>query len=184
MQDHARVEIRVWIGFAGSFALAFLATILAQDSLTADGVWAVWTLALSAGFVNHAVWHGDRIVLLSSALGIVLGLLDLALAPVLFPAGWMVIGLGSAVAGFYNRSRNESLIGLFVTLGGVIHLLATLMATDPLSVLLVWLVVAGLIFITVGTETTNPVPHFVGVAWILVSVTSYAFFPEYMFWCL
>jgi hypothetical protein len=184
VQDHARIEVRVWIGFAASFSLAFLATFLAQERLTADQVWAVWTVALSAGFVNHGVWHRDRIVLLSSSLSIVLALLALAFVPALFPAGWLILGCGSAVSGVYNRSRNQSLIGVFVALGGMIHLLAIVLATTPLSVLLVWLVLAGLIFITVGTETANPVPHFIGVAWILVSVASYAFFPEFMFWSL
>jgi len=184
VHDHAHIEMRVWIGFAASFSLAFLGTILAQDRLTADQVWAVWTAALSAGFINHGVWHRDRIVVLSSSLSIILALLGLAFAPALFPAGWIIAGCGVAVSGFYNRSRNQGLIGIFVALGGMIHLLATLIATTALSVLLVWLVLAGLIFITVGMETTNPVPHFIGVAWILVSVASYAFFPEFMFWSL
>ena len=84
MQDHAQVEVRVWIGFAASFSLAFLATILAQDRLTADQVWAAWTVALSAGFMNHGVWHRDRIVLLSSAVSLLLALLGLVFAPALF----------------------------------------------------------------------------------------------------
>jgi hypothetical protein len=184
MQDHARVEARVWIGFGASFSLAFLATILAQDRLTADQVWAVWTMALSAGFANHSVWHRDWIVLLSSSLSMVLALLALAFVPALFPAGWILVGCGSAVSGVYNRSRNESLIGVFVVLGGMLHLLATLVATTALSVLLVWLVLAGMIFITVGMESTSPVPHLMGMAWILVSVASYAFFPEFLFWSL
>ena len=184
MQDHAQVEVRVWIGFAASFSLAFLATILAQDRLTADQVWAAWTVALSAGFMNHGVWHRDRIVLLSSAVSLLLALLGLVFAPALFPAGWIVLGCGSAASGFSNRSRTECLIGVFVALGGAIHLLAIVLATAGLTVLLVWLVLAGLIFITVGTETTNPVPHFMGVAWILVSVASYAFFPDFLFWSL
>jgi len=184
MQEHARTDLRVWIGFAAGFSLGFLVTILAQDRLSADQVWAVWTLALCAGFVNHGIWHRDRIGLLSSAVSTVLALLALAFVPALFPAAWIVLGCGSAVAGFYNRSRNHSLIGVIVALGGMIHLLATLMATAALSVLLVWLVLAGLIFITVGTETTSPVPHFLGLAWILVSVVSYAFFPEFIFWSL
>ena len=184
MQDHAQVEVRVWIGFAASFSLAFLATFLAQDRLAADQVWAVWTLALSAGFVNHSVWHRDRIVLLSSSLSMLLALLGLVFAPALFPAGWIVLGCGSAVSGVYNRSRNESLIGVFVALGGMIHLLAIVLATADLTVLLVWLVLAGMIFITVGMESTSPVPHLMGMAWILVSVASYAFFPKFLFWSL
>ena len=184
MQDHARVEVRVWIGFAASFSLAFLATILAQDRLTADQVWAIWTVALSTGFLLHGIWHHDRIGLLTSALSLLLALLALACAPAFFPAGWLILGCGSAVSGVYNRSRSQILIGVFVGLGGMIHLLAIVLATTPLSVLLVWMVLAGLIFITVGTETTNPVPHFIGVAWILVAVASYAFFPQFMFWSL
>ena len=184
MQDHRRIEVRVWVGFAASFSLAFLATFLAQDRLAEDQVWAVWTVALSAGFINHGFWHRDRIELLSSAVSMALALLALVLVPALFPAGWILMGCASAVSGLYNRSRNQSLIGVFVALGGMIHLLAVLFTIDPLSVLLVWLVLAGLIFITVGTETTNPIPHFIGVAWILVSVASYAFFPEFMFWSL
>jgi hypothetical protein len=117
-------------------------------------------------------------------LSLILALLGLVFAPALFPAGWIITGCGVAVAGIYNRSRNESLIGVFVALGGMIHLLAIFVAAAALSVLLVWLVLAGLIFITVGAGTTNPVPHFIGVAWILISVASYAFFPEFMFWSL
>jgi hypothetical protein len=184
VQDHARIEVRIWIGFAASFSLAFLIAILAQDRLTADQVWAVWSVALAVGFINHGVWHRDRIVILSSSLSVMLALIGLAFAPTLFPAAWIITGCGAAVAGFYDHSRNQSLIGVFVALGGMIHLLATLIAAPPASVLLVWLVLAGLIFITVGTETTNPVPHFIGVAWILVSVGSHAFFPEFMFWPL
>jgi hypothetical protein len=184
VQDHARVEVRVWIGFAVSFSLAFLTTILAQEGLTDEQVWAVWSVALSAGFVNHGAWHRDRTVLLSSSLSMMLALLALALVPALFPAGWLILGLGSVVSGVGNDSRTQVLIGVFVALGGMIHLLAIVLATSPLSVLLVWLVLAGLIFITVGTETTNPVPHFMGLAWILASVASYAFFPDFMFWSL
>jgi hypothetical protein len=184
VQDHARIEMRVWVGFAASFSLAFLTTILAQDRLTADQVWAVWTVALSAGFTNHGFWHRDRIVFASGALSVVLALLSFLFFPALFPAGWIITGGGAAVSGFYNRSRTQSLVGAFVTLGGMIHLLATLTATPALSVLLVWLVLTGLIFITVGMETTSPVPHFMGMAWILVSVASYAFFPEFLFWSL
>jgi hypothetical protein len=184
VQEHPHVEVRVWFGFAASFSLAFLVTFLAQDWLTADQVWAVWTVALSAAFINHGLLHRDWIVLLSSSLSIILALLGLAFAPALFPAGWIIIGCGSALSGFYNRSRNQSLIGVFVALGGLIHLLAIFVVTDALSVLLVWLVLAGLIFITVGAETRSPVPHFMGVAWILLSVGSYAFCPEFMFWSL
>jgi hypothetical protein len=184
MQDHPRVEVRVWIGFSASFSLAFLATFLAQDRLTADQVWAVWTMALSAGFVNHGVWLRDRIVLLSSSLSMALALLALTWVPALFPAGWLVIGCGSAVSGLSNRSRTQGLIGVFVLLGGMIHLLAVVLATTDLAVLLVWLVLAGMIFITVGMESTSPVPHLMGMAWILVSVASYAFFPDFLFWSL
>jgi hypothetical protein len=184
MQDHAQVEVRVWVGFAASFSLAFLATFLAQDRLTADQVWALWTLALSAGFVNHGVWHRDWIGLLSSSLSMVLALLALIFIPALFPAGWLVVGCGSALSGLYNRSRNQGLIGVFVVLGGMIHLLAVVLATTDLAVLLVWLVLAGMIFITVGMESTSPVPHLMGMAWILLSVASYAFFPEFLFWSL
>jgi hypothetical protein len=176
--------MRVWIGFAASFTLAFLITFLAQDKLTADQVWVVWTLALSAGFVNHGFWHRDRIVLLSSSLSIVLALLALAFVPALFPGGWIIVGCGSAVSGVYNRSRNQSLIGVFVALGGTIHLLARVLATTDLAVLLVWLVLSGMIFITVGMESTSPVPNLMGMAWILVSVVSYAFFPEFLSWSL
>jgi hypothetical protein len=184
VQDHARTDLWVWIGFAASFSLAFLATILAQDRLAADQVWAVWTMALSAGFLNHAIWHRDRIVLLGSALSMILAVLALVLAPALFPVGWLITGCASAVSGYYNRARNQSLSGVFVALGGMIHLLAVFVTIPALSVLLVWLVLAGLIFITVGTETANPIPHYIGVAWILVTVGSYAFFPAFLFWSL
>ncbi len=121
---------------------------------------------------------------MSSSLSIVLALLGLVFGPALFPAGWIVLGCGSAVSGLFNHSRNQSLIGVPVALGGTIHLAAIVLATADLTVLLIWPVLAGLIFITVGTETTNPVPYFMEEAWILVSLGSYAFFPEFLFWSL
>jgi len=176
--------MRVWIGFAASFAAAFLIMILGQERLMLDQIWAIWTLAMGTAFINHGIWHHERINILGSSLSILVTLFSLAFAPKFFPLGWIVLGCGVTVSGFFSRSRYQSLIGAYVTLGGITTLLSVFLAASALSTLLVWMVLAGLIFITVGMETKNAVIHFMGACWILVSAASYVFYPDLMLFLL
>ena len=180
VSNNAREEILVWVGFAVSFAIAFFIMIWAQDRLKVDQVWAIWTVAMSTGFISHGFWHREKITILGGSLSVVVTLFSLVFAAQLFPMGWVVLGCAVATSGFLNHLRFQSLIGVYVTLGGVITLLSVYLTGSALSALLVWMVLTGLIFITVAMETKNPVVHFMGACWILVSATSYVFFPELM----
>jgi hypothetical protein len=180
VSNNTREEMLVWIGFAVSFAIAFFIIIVGQEKLMVDQVWAIWTAAMSTGFISHGIWHRQRIIIFGSFLSIVVTLFSLVFVTQLFPMGWVVLGCTVAMSGFLSHLRFQSLIGVYVTLGGVITLFSVYLTGSALSVLLVWMVLTGLIFITVSMETKNPVIHFMGACWILVSVTSYIFYPELM----
>ena len=136
---------------------------------------------MSAGFVNHGIWYHERNMILSGSLSIAVTLISLAFAPMFFPVGWIILGCGLAVSGFYGHSKTEGLVGVYVTFGGFIQLLSVYLSTSVFSVWMVWMVLVGLIFITVGMGSKNPVIHLLGVSWILVSVVSYILHPELMF---
>ena len=178
--DSTREEMFVWIGFAASFAIAFLVMILGQERLMADQVWAIWTVAMSTGFISHGIWHREKIMISGGLLSISVTLFTLFFASQLFAIGWVVLGCAVAISGFLSHLRFQSHIGVYITLGGVITLLSVYLTATALSALLVWMVLTGLIFITVAMETKNPVIHFMGACWILVSAASYVFFPELM----
>jgi len=178
--DGTREEMFVWIGFAASFAIAFLVMILGQERLMADQVWAIWTVAMSTGFISHGIWHREKIMMSGGLLSISVTLFTLFFASQLFAIGWVVLGCAVAISGFLSHLRFQSHIGVYITLGGVITLLSVYLTATALSALLVWMVLTGLIFITVAMETKNPVIHFMGACWILVSAASYVFFPELM----
>jgi len=178
--DGTREEMFVWIGFAASFAIAFLVMILGQERLMADQVWAIWTVAMSTGFISHGIWHREKIMISGGLLSISVTLFTLFFASQLFAIGWVVLGCAVAISGFLSHLRFQSHIGVYITLGGVITLLSVYLTATALSALLVWMVLTGLIFITVAMETKNPVIHFMGACWILVSAASYVFFPELM----
>ena len=180
MSNNTREEMLVWVGFAVSFAIAFFVIILGREQLMMDQVWAIWTIAMSTGFISHGIWHRERIMTFGGILSIVVTLFSLVFAALLFPMGWVVLGCVVAISGFLSHSRFQSLIGVYITLGGVITLFSVCVTGSALSALLVWMVLSGLIFITVAMETKNPVVHFMGACWILVSVTSYIFYSELM----
>jgi hypothetical protein len=180
LSDNTREEMFVWLGFAVSFAIAFFITILGQERLMLDQVWAIWTIAMSTGFVSHGIWNREKLMVIGGVLSIIVTLFSLVFAAQLFPIGWVVLGCAVAMSGFLRNLRFQSLIGVYVTLGGVITLFSVYLTASALSVLLIWLVLAGLIFITVAMETKNPVIHLMGACWILVSATSYVFYPELM----
>ena len=160
MPNHTRAEMRVWIGFAASFSIAFLVTILAPEGMTWDQMEGVWIVAVSAGFINHGIWDHERAMVLSGSLSIAVTLISTAFAPMFFPVGWNVLGCGPALAGFYRGPRTEGLVSVYITLGGFIRLLSVYFSTSAFSVWMVWMVLLGLILITVSMESKNPVMHF------------------------
>ncbi|MGD8544791.1 MAG: hypothetical protein PVH12_01330 [Candidatus Bathyarchaeota archaeon] len=180
MSNHSGQEMRVWIGFAASFAIAFLIIILGQERFMMDQVWAIWTFALCAGFLSHGILFRERIVVIGSSLSVLVTIFSLILAPKFFAVGWTFLGCAVAISSFFRRSQYQGLIGVYITLGGVITLLSVYLTGTTASALLVWMVLVGVIFITVGIETKNPITHFMGACWILVSAASYVLYSELM----
>jgi len=174
--------MRISIGFAICFFVAFLVTIFAPEGMTWNQIEAVWTVAISAGFINHGIWERDRSLVLGSFLSITATLISLPFAPTFFPVGWIVLGCTVAISGFYRAPRTENfLIGVYIALGGCIRLLSIYLSTSYSSALMVWMVLIGLLIMTVAMEGKNPVMRFMGASCILASVVSYTFFPELMF---
>jgi len=182
MPNHTRIEMRVSIGFAASFFVAFLVTLLASEGMTWDQIEALWTVAISAGFINHGVWDRERGLVLGGSFSITATLLILALAPTFFPVGWIILGCAAAVTGFFRAPRGETLlVGVYIALGGFIRLLSVYLSISGLSAWMVWMVLVGLMIMTVAAESKNPVMRFLGAACILMTVVSYTFYPEFMF---
>jgi hypothetical protein len=180
--NRTRTDMRISIGFAIGFFVAFLVTIFAPEGMTWNQIEAIWTVAISAGFINHGIWERDRGLVLGSFLSIAATLISLPFAPTFFPVGWIVLGCTVAISGFYRAPRTENLlIGVYIALGGFIRLLSVHLSTSYSSAMMVWMVLIGLIIMTVAMEGKNPVMRFVGASCILVSVVSYTFFPELMF---
>jgi hypothetical protein len=174
--------MRVSIGFAASFFVAFLVTILAPEGMTGDQIETIWTVAISAGFINHGIWDRERGLVLGGSLSIAATLISLPFAPTFFPVGWIVLGCAIAVSGFYRAPRTENLlIGVYIALGGFIRLLSVYLSTSFFSAFMVWMVLIGLMIMTAAMESKNPVMRFMGASCILMAVVTYTFFPELMF---
>ena len=90
--SNTREEMLVWMGFAVSFAIAFFVIILGQEKLMEDQVWAIWTVAMSTGFISHGILHRERIIIFGGFLSILVTLFSLIFVPPLFPMGWVVLG--------------------------------------------------------------------------------------------
>ncbi len=182
MPNHMRTEMRVMIGFAASFFAAFLVTFLASEGMTWDQIEALWTVAISAGFINHGIWDRERGLVLGGSFSITATLITLAFVPTFFPVGWIILGCAAAVTGFFRAPRGESLlVGVYIALGGFIRLLSVYLSISGLSAWMVWMVLVGLMIMTVAAESKNPVVRFLGAACILMTVVSYTFYPEVMF---
>jgi hypothetical protein len=126
--------MRVSIGFAASFFVAFLLTILAPEGMTENQIEAIWTVAISAGFFNHGIWDHERGLVLGGSLSIAATVISLAFAPTYFPMGWIVLGCTIAVSGFYRASETENLlVGVYIALGGFIRLLSIYLSTSSLA---------------------------------------------------
>ena len=180
--NRTRTDMRISIGFAIGFFVAFLVTIYAPEGMTWYQIEAVWTVAISAGFINHGIWERDRGLFLGGFLSIAATLISLAYAPTFFPVGWIVLGCAVAVSGFHRAPRTENLlVGVYIALGGLIRLLSVYLSASFFSAFMVWMVLVGLMIVTVAMEGKNPVMRFMGVSCILASVVTYTFFPELMF---
>jgi len=172
----------VSIGFAASFFVAFLITLLASDGMTWDQIEVIWTVAISAGFINHGIWGREKGLVFGGSLSIAATLISLAFAPTFFPVGWIVLGCAAAISDFYRVPRGESLlVGVYIALGGCIRLLSIYLSVSGFSAWMVWMVLIGLMIMTVAAESKNPVTRFLGASCILMSVVSYTFYPEFMF---
>ncbi len=182
MLDYTRTEIWVSIGFAVSFFVAFLFTLLASEGMTWDQIEAVWTISISAGFINHGIWDREKGLVLGGSLSVAATLISLAFTPNFFSVGWIILGCFAAISGFYRPPRKENfLVGVYIALGGFIRLLSVYLSISGLSAWMVWMVLVGLMIMTVVAESKNPVMRLLGASCILVSVVSYTFFPEFMF---
>jgi hypothetical protein len=180
--NQTRTDLRVSIGFAASFFVAFLLTLLAPEEMTANQIEAIWAVAISAGFFNHGIWDHETGLVLGGSLSIAATLVSLGIAPTYFPVGWIILGCTIAVSGFYRASRTENLlVGLYIALGGFIRLLSIYLSASPLAAWMVWMVLVGLMVMTVAMESKNPIMRFMGASCILMSTVTYTFFPEFMF---
>ena len=191
MTDHRRVELRASIGFVLSFAAAFLIMVLLpEERASPELIEALWVFAMCSGYINHGIWHSEwhseRGTIISGALGITATVVMLLVAPVLVSSGWVVLGSALVITGIWNlsstqgHSRTHTLIGFFVALGGLVRVLSVYVPTAIEATGMVWMTVVGLVLITLGRELKNGALHYMGVAWILAAVTTFAFRPDWM----
>jgi hypothetical protein len=188
VMDHPRIELFASLGFAVCFGAAFLImALLPEGRFTGEQIEALWILAMSFGYINHGVWHRERETIISGTLGIATVVSTLMLAPTLVSSGWLVLGIALAVTGIYNiprthgHSTTHAHLGAFVALGGLIRLLSVYVPSATGATLMAWTVLVGLVFITLGRDLQNPAWHYMGVAWIVASVVSYALRPDLLF---
>ena len=175
------VEMRVSVGFAASFFVSFLVMFLGWQELTWDQTEAVWAVAVSAGFINHGIWTQEKGLILGGLLSIAVTLIGIVVVPKFFPMGWVILGCATAASGFYHPPRTEGVVGVYIALGGLLRLLSAYLSASAVSVWMVWMVLIGLVIITVASESKSPVMRFTGASSILVTVVTYAFYPEIMF---
>jgi len=167
------IEMRVSVGFAASFFVSFLVMFLGWQELTWDQKEAVWAVAVSAGFINHGIWTREKGLILGGLLSIIATLIGIVVVPKFFPMGWIILGCATAASGFYHAPRAEGVVGVYIALGGLIRLLSAYLSASAVSVWMVWMVLIGLIIITVASESKNPVMRFTGASCILVTVVTY-----------
>jgi len=175
------VEMRVSVGFAASFFVSFLVMFLGWQEFTWDQKEAVWAVAVSAGFINHGIWTREKGLILGGLLSIVATSIGIIVVPRFFPLGWIILGCATAASGFYHPPRTEGVVGVYIALGGLLRVLSAYLSASAVSVWMVWMVLIGLVIITVASESKSPVMRFTGASSILVTVVTYTFYPEIMF---
>ena len=182
MSNQTSTEMRISVGFVASFFVAFLVTLLASEGMTWEQIETIWIVAISVGFINHGIWDRERGLVIGGSFSIAATVISLFFAPKFFPIGWIILGFSTVISGFYSSPRRENLrVGVYIALGGCIRLLSIYLLVSGLSAWMVWMVLVGLMVMTVAAESKNPVMRFLGASCILVSVVSYTFFPEFMF---
>ena len=115
MSSHTRSEIFVSFGFAASFFIAFLVTMLAPESMTWLEIGAVWTVAVSAGFINHGIWDRSKGMMVGGFLSVATTVVSLAFEPTYMPLGYVVLGCSIAISSYYSTGAlgPESLVGVY-----------------------------------------------------------------------
>ncbi len=187
MANHTRSEMLIWVGFAVSFFAVFLIVGQISGGLTPNQIGAVFTIALSVGYINHGAVDRAKSMIFIGSLSLAVALISLGFAPMFYPVGLIILGCGLAISGFYIRSGIEGLAGLYITLGGIIHLFSNFVPEfyqvmyEGGTVWGIWMVLVGLLFINVSRETKNPAIYYMGISLILTSVITRAFYPDLLF---
>jgi len=173
--------MRVSIGFAASFFISFLVMFLTWEDISWNQKEAIWAVSISAGFINHGIWTRETGLVLGGSLSITATFISIIFVPTFFPLGWIILGCATAISGFYGVPKTEGVVGVYIASGGLIRLLSVYLSASAVSVWMVWMVLVGLIIITVATQSKNPVMRYTGASCILVTVVTYTFYPEIMF---
>lgn len=187
MANHTRSEMLIWAGFAVSFFAVFLVVGQISGGLTPNQIGAVFTIALSVGYINHGAVDREKGMIFIGSLSLAVALISLGFAPMFYPVGLIILGCGLAISGFYVRSDVEGIIGLYIILGGIIHLISNFVPEfyeimyEGGTVWGIWMILVGLIFINVSKETKNPATYYMGISLILVSVITRTFYPDILF---
>jgi hypothetical protein len=185
VSNKTSIEMRVSVGFAASFFVAFLITLFFLEEMTWEQIEVIWIVAMSAGFINHGIWDRERGLVIGGFLSIAVTVISFVFAPTFFPIGWIILGCAITISRFYSFPRRENLlVGVYIALGGCIRLLSIYLSISSFSAWMVWMVVVGLMVMTIDSESKNPVMRFLGASCILVSVVSYTFYPEFMFFAV
>jgi hypothetical protein len=187
MPDHTRSEILIWTGFAASFFFAFLIVSAVSEELTPDQIGAAFTIGMSVGYINHGVVDRKKGLIFIGFLSLSVVLISFAFAPAFFSLGLIILGCGLAGSGFSGRSQTEGFAGIYIIIGGIIHLLSGVIPPfyeimyEGYAVWAIWMVLVGLLFINISRVTKSPATYYLGVSLILTAVITHAFYPEILF---
>ena len=175
------------MGFGIVIGACFLAILFLPD-LTVNQMVALFTMATCAGFVNHGILDRGWIMVASGLIGIAFTAGSLIFSPAYFPLGWIFLGIGLILTvpleekhRDQGHTRSEHFVGLCIIIGGSMQLIAGVFGIGDLSeVWMVWMVLTGIIFVSIGRGTKNVVIHYFGIAWVILTVVLHSFFPEAM----
>ncbi|MFX0116869.1 MAG: hypothetical protein ACFFB3_20140 [Candidatus Hodarchaeota archaeon] len=189
MSKLSGTEMKISLGFWVCSSVAMIITFLALGKMTVSQLESLWIIAIAIGFINHGVWDHDLPTILGGIISSIMTLLSLAFAPQFFPVGWIILGGAMILSRFYffskaQRSYTGLLIPIYITFGGIVRFLAVYLEISYLASWMVWMVLIGLMFIAIGMETNNSVVYLVGASWIVVSVSTYIFDPNLVFFAL
>ena len=125
MSSHTRSEILISFGFAVSFFAAFLFTFLSPWNMTLDSIGAIWTITISAAFINHGVWDRDMGLILGGSLSVLVTLIVSFFCPDFVSLGYVALGVSMAISSILHtgKIRPQSIVGAYFALGGIVKLL-------------------------------------------------------------